>query len=332
MGRGGVARVPQLPEQLAALHLVADLDSHRTLLKVRVERVVARAEVEDHVVPIYRTHGDGVGVGQLPRHLVVELVQRVDHGGVVNGNHVRAVGRVVLRLRGVAVDEASLVVETHPVDRVALGIEEPSVDAQDGAPVQNGGRAAPVRCDPGPTLQRRPHAWHLLPPDVERSDGVCQRGRRSGTRPGCGQQVEAVDHPPGNVGGSAERQLDEEEPGSVRLDRPVGRRPRQEGARVSHDVVALERREHARMVAGVEHGEPLERGGRRLGVDEHQLVHHVVLAIGAEDGCGLPAEGRDHHRGEGVGRRALHRRRASRRTRPMTAECEPDQYRHACPT
>ena len=123
--RTGVAGVAELGDDLAFLDLVARLDQQRPHLQVRVEAVLALADVLDDEVAVHVADGElscqrGVRRREYPGRVGLEFVERRGDRSVGNGDDLGAVVDVALVFRLVTlVEGAGLVQSASSRSRIA---------------------------------------------------------------------------------------------------------------------------------------------------------------------------------------------------------------------
>src|SRR5579872_6398968 len=119
-----------------------------------VKSVHATAKIENDVIAVDGVDFYGRGIGQCRRFLVFERVFDADNGAIGDGENLRTISCVRVNVRRVSVDEFSVLVELHPVNRETLGTVEAAV-AGDAARAVNADFATTVDRDPAWTAERR---------------------------------------------------------------------------------------------------------------------------------------------------------------------------------
>src|ERR1700722_13178903 len=135
----GISGVADEAENLAAFYGVAGMNAHFSRLQVGVDGVVIFAEIEDYGVAVGLIDGNGGGV--MTGRLLGQVVGDGNDFGVGDGDGFLAEDGVAGEIFARAVVDAIGVVELFPVDGVALGDPDTSIDGKRGASVAGGGAA-----------------------------------------------------------------------------------------------------------------------------------------------------------------------------------------------
>src|SRR5918992_2630003 len=126
--RQAVAGVANQRQYVSPPHPVPLLHADAARLEVGVERVVAAAEVEDHRVAVGLLGADSLG--KFSGLLLGEAVDYLDYGAVGGRYRLLPVDRIAFGVLLLAAVDAAVGVELLPVDGVALGKPDPSVDRE----------------------------------------------------------------------------------------------------------------------------------------------------------------------------------------------------------
>ena len=116
---------------------------------MRVERVYAATQIEHDVVSIDIRDVDRFWIGQAAGLLIFEWVVDADDSAIGDRKNLRAITDVAMNIGRVAVDELSVLVELHPVNREPLGKIKATVAGDAAGAVHTDGAATVESYPPG---------------------------------------------------------------------------------------------------------------------------------------------------------------------------------------
>src|SRR3954467_13978044 len=150
----GIAAIADKAEDLTALYMVAELDANLARLKVRVECVVAAADIDDDVIAAYRLERDRDCPRVGARPVLGDAVLHLSDDAIGDGEGVVTVREIILVIERVAAMRCVSRVDLDPIDREALGYIERTGDRDHRSPMA-ALRARTIGGEPRATTERR---------------------------------------------------------------------------------------------------------------------------------------------------------------------------------